>query len=481
MQRHAASGDLPRPGAHIHLIGVAGAGMRGLGLLLTEAGYQVSGCDRVGTLNLPELAAVGASLAVGHDPSHVERAALVIHTSALPADHPELLAAQRLGIPVLKRARALAALLNHRRLAAVAGTHGKTSITALAGLACTAAGLDPAVAVGGHVPMWSGFARVGAGDVAIVEADEYDRSFLELDPQLVLISSIEAEHLDTYGSVQDLEQAYRELALRALDRDGLVYCADDPGARRIGERLGGASYGFATEADYRVEVLHRAGRSQLCRLFAPGGELQFGLDVPGDHNAQNAAGALAVALRLVGPAGVGEGLPGVPPPHEAEVLSTSMLSTAFARFGGVDRRLQLLADEAGTAVLDDYAHHPTEVAASLAALRSAYPNRRLVVVFQPHLYSRTQMFAAELAEALATADDALVLPIYPAREEPIPGVDSGLISTAAAGKVRLATKEEGLAAAGSLRSPSVVVFMGAGDVTELAHRAAEERIGAVGG
>ncbi len=472
--------DLPAAGAHIHLVGVAGAGMRGLGLLLDAAGYRISGCDRSGIEDLVELSARGARLVSGHDPAHVENADLVIHTSAVPAEHPELLAAAGLGVPTMKRSRALAALLNEHRLAAVAGTHGKTSITALAGLACAAAGLDPIVAVGGRVALWRGFARSGAGDVAVVEADEYDRSFLDLYPSLVLISSVEAEHLDTYGSVESLELAFKTLAGRAEERDGVLYCADDAAASRIGQLFGGLGYGFAEHADYRVEVLEAEGSSQLCRFFAPGGEIEFHLEIPGLHNAQNAAAALAIALRLSGPPDVGAGLPGVAPPHEAELLTSDALRQAFGGFHGVDRRIQLLSDEGGVALLDDYAHHPTEVEASLAAVRSAYPNRRLIAVFQPHLYSRTRMFAGEFAAALAGADEALVLPIYPAREEPIPGVDARLIADAANG-VRLATEAEALEAARSAPRPAAVVFMGAGDVTALARRAVDERADAVGG
>lgn len=462
--------DLPPPGAHVHLIGVAGAGMRGLGVLLLDAGYRLSGCDRAGAAALDELTERGAVLSAGHAASHVEGADLVIFSSAVPADHPELRAAAEDGVPVMKRARALAALLNERRLAAVSGTHGKTTITALAGLACSAAGLDPIVAVGGRVAGWNGYARPGAGEVAVVEADEYDRSFLDLDPSLLLISSVEPEHLDTYGTLEELERAYLVLAERARPRDGVLYCADDAGARRIGGSVGGTSYGLAADADCRVEVLAREGSRQRCRLQLAAGGWDFDLEIPGEHNAQNAAGALAMALRL---ASASSG--------SAELLEAGALASAFEGFRGVDRRLQLLADTAGVALFDDYAHHPTEVAASLMAVRRAFPERRLVAVFQPHLYSRTRAFADEFGEALGAADEALVLPIYPAREDPLPGVTSRLIADASGGGVRLASKEEALELALAARGPIALVFMGAGDVTELAHQAVRERTDAMGG
>ena len=466
--------DLPPPGAHVHLIGVAGAGMRGLGVLLLDAGYRLSGCDQAGAAELDELTERGAVLSAGHAAAHVEGADLVIFSSAVPADHPELLAAAEVGVPVMKRARALAALLNERRLAAVSGTHGKTTITALAGLACSAAGLDPIVAVGGRVVDWNGYARPGAGEVAVVEADEYDRSFLDLDPSLLLISSVEPEHLDTYGTLEELERAYLVLAERARARDGVLYCADDAGARRIGESVEGTSYGLAADADCRVEVLAREGSLQRCRLTLAAGGWDFDLEIPGEHNAQNAAGALAMALRLASANSSGVLL-------EGELLETGALASAFKGFRGVDRRLQLLADTAGLALFDDYAHHPTEVEASLSAVRRAFPERRLVAVFQPHLYSRTRAFADEFGEALGAADEALVLPIYPAREDPLPGVTSRLIADASGGGVRLASKEEALEFALTVRGPIALVFMGAGDVTELAHQAVREITDAMGG
>jgi len=310
----------------VHLIGVAGAGMRGLGVLLLDAGFRLSGCDRAGAAALDELTERGAVLSAGHAAAHVEGADLVIFSSAVPADHPELLAAAEVGVPVMKRARALAALLNDRRLAAVSGTHGKTTITALAGLACSAAGLDPIVAVGGRVVDWNGYARPGAGEVAVVEADEYDRSFLDLDPSLLLISSVEPEHLDTYGTLEELERAYLVLAERARARDGVLYCADDAGARRIGGSVGGTSYGLAADADCRVEVLAREGSLQRCRLTLAAGGWDFDLEIPGEHNAQNAAGALAMALRLASANSSGVLL-------EGELLETGALASAFEGLG----------------------------------------------------------------------------------------------------------------------------------------------------
>ena len=447
----ARHGDLPAPPGRVHLVGAGGAGMRGLAVLLSDEGWTVTGCDRSETAEAPEIERAGGSMAVGHDPSHVEDVDLVIYSAALPEGHPELEAAREAGVPVWRRARALGALLNDRELAAVAGTHGKTTVTAMAAVAAAAAGLEPTGVVGGVVPAWDGHAVAGPGP-AVAEADEYDGSFLELDPRLAVVTAVEAEHLESYGDMEALERAFRVFADRAAGRRGVLFCADDPGARRIGAGTGNArSYGLSPSATYRM----RRGGSGRARLEAPEGTVETAVAAPGEHNLQNAAGALAAALRL-----------GAPPGE---------LEDALAGFGGVERRMQELADVAGTAVVDDYAHHPTEVRAALAAARQAYPGRRLVAVFQPHLYSRTERFAAEFAAALASADRAMVLPIYPAREDPIPGVDAGLVADARPGLARV-DEEEALerVLAASREGTTTALFLGAGDVTRLAHRAAAE-------
>ncbi len=447
----ADRGDLPPAGAALHLVGVGGAGMRGLAVLLDHLGYAVSGCDRAPDA-LEDLGERGIGVREGHDPSHLAGVSAVIRSSAVPLDAPELEAARRAGIPILRRARALGAALNGAPLAGIAGTHGKTTITAMTGYACEAAGLDPTVMVGGHVGAWGGFARPGTGP-AIVEADEYDRSFLQLDPTLALVSSLEAEHLDTYGDFAGVKAAFAEFAGRAEGGRGLLYCGDDVGARELAERLPGAtSYGFADDAVYRTSPRSPAGN---WRIVWPGGEIDLCLRVPGRHNAQNATGAFAVALALGGaPEAAIEGL---------------------AEFPGVGRRLEVLGTWGGATIVDDYAHHPTEVAASIEALDAAYPDATIDVVFQPHLFTRTRDFATDFATALSTADRAHVLPIYPAREQPIEGVTSALI-TDHGGSVRPIDRDAALALVRStVAAPGrhVVAFMGAGDVTTMAREASD--------
>ncbi len=455
--RPATRADLPAPGGHVHFVGIAGAGMRGLARLFLESGYRISGCDRGGTTDLGGLEGRAVALHAEHDPSHAEGVDLMVRSSAVPADAPEIASAMGSGVPVLRRARALGALLNDGDLIGIAGTHGKTTITAMAGYACEAAGLDPVVLVGGNVPAWGGFARPGTGP-AIVEADEYDRSFLELRPRMALVSSLEPEHLDTYGSFEAVEEAYAEYAGGASG--GVVYGADDAGARRIGARFEGSrGYGFSADAWCRVEW--DAGAA---RLVWPGGHVPISLRVPGRHNLQNAAGAFAVALLAGGDPGA--------------------IARGLEAFPGVGRRLEHLVTRGGVTVIDDYAHHPTEVAASIAAVRAAHPGAAIHAVFQPHLYSRTRDFAGAFADALSAADEAGVLPIYPAREARIEGITSALIASGERPRVRGIDPAEAVALPGELargEAAAVVLYMGAGDITAIAREAARKLAdGAVG-
>lgn len=444
---------LPPPGAPVFLLGIAGAGMSGLARLLASEGYGVTGCDLQITAEARQLEAHGIRFVSEEDTRPAVEASLVVHTSAAAADHPVLAAARRAGVPILRRAQAMGALLNDRRLVAISGTHGKTTVTAMTAQVAEAGGLDPVVLVGGRVDRWNGNARTGHG-VAIAEADEYDRSFLELDPSLAVITSVEPEHLECYEGPEHLRSSFRDFAARAIGRDGILACAEGPGVAGVVEGLETvATYGMDPAADYRVAIVNRRGTRQTCRFTWHEGAFDFELGTPGDHNAQNAGAALAVGVRLQ--------------------LDSDTLSGALAQFHGVDRRLQLLGKRGGRVILDDYAHHPTEVQASVAAVREAWPGRMLAVVFQPHLYSRTRRMAVEFAASLAGADEAVVLPIYPARETLIPGVTSGLVTEASGGFLGSATAAEVPEWVDGLPADSVVLFMGAGDITRLAHAVAE--------
>lgn len=449
--RLACSSELPSAGGSIFLLGIAGAGMRALVPALLARGCTVAGSDR-DIAGASDLEAVGVAVHPESELESVRAADLVIYSSALSEDHPALAAARAADVPTLKRARALGALVNDRRLAAVAGTHGKTTVTTMLAVAAERAGLDPLAFVGGRVAAWSGNSRIGAGTLAVVEADEYDRSFLELDPDLAIVTSVEPEHLDIYGDAASMEAAFEEFVSRA---DRVLLCADDEAALRLAPVVRSPAevrtYGFAAGSTWRLEVLDAGRAGQSCRLHGPDEELPFRLGAPGAHNAQNAAAALAAAVWLG--------------------ADRASLATALDDFRGADRRLQVLHENTNLVVVDDYAHHPTEVRAGMEALRSAWPGRRLVVVFQPHLYTRTRDQAAGFADALAGADRAFLLPIYPAREAPIAGVTRDLILGARRGLEPLEFDQIDELVEEVAR-PTVLAFMGAGDVTELAHAAA---------
>lgn len=444
---------LPPAGEAVYLLGIAGAGMSGLAFLLASEGYRVSGSDLQITPEARRLEEKGVRLAAVDDIRPAAEAGLVVHTSAAPLDHPVLVAARQAGVPIVRRAEAMGALLNGRRLVAISGTHGKTTVTAMTARVAEAGGLDPVVLVGGRVGAWDGNARVGDG-IAIAEADEYDRSFLELDPSLAVITSVEPEHMECYDGPGHLQAAFREFAGRAERRDGILACAEGPGVPDVVRGLEAVrTYGLDPDADYRVEVVERRGVRQTCSLRSGDGCFEFELGTAGDHNAQNAGAAMAAGLTLG--------------------LGPDTLADALAGFTGVDRRLQLLGDRGGRVILDDYAHHPTEVLASVAAVRQAWPGRPIAVVFQPHLYSRTRKMAVEFAAALSQADQAVVLPIYPARETPIPGVTSSLVVEASGGVVVQLIPSDISGWVDGLDSDAVVLFMGAGDITLLAHAVAE--------
>lgn len=398
----------------VHFMGVAGAGMISLAELLLRSGQKVTGCDLLADPGARALARFGAAVFHGHDPSHVEEAAALIITAAIPSDHPEILRARERGIPVLKRAELLGEWVGQGRTVAVAGTHGKTTTTAMATEILTAAGMDPTGFVGGRVINWESNLRFGSSELFVVEADEYDRSFHHLRPDVAVVTSLEADHLDIYGDLKGVQEAFN-IFLDGVSEDGHVaVCGDDHGASNLLPRLGsrGSSYGVNPGSQLRAVGIRNEGGETLFQVVEKGiyrGDMT--LEVPGLHNVRNALGAAASARFLeVGWSEIREGL---------------------RRFKGVVRRFQRLGEEGGVLVVDDYAHHPTEIRATLSAARTRYPGRRIVAVFQPHLYSRTRDFAQDFGRALAEADEVWISDIYPAREEPIVGVSGVMVAQAA--------------------------------------------------
>lgn len=450
--------ELAASGAAIHLMGIGGAGMAGLALLLAARGAVVSGCDRERNETTEDLERRGMVVQQGHDPDHAVGQAALVHTAAVPADHPELDAARARGTPVLKRSDALAGLVNTGSLIAIAGTHGKTTTSALTAMALESAGVDPTALVGGRVPAWGGNARIG-GTTYVVEADEYDRSFLSLWPVVAVVTSVEAEHLDTYATLEEMEAAFDEFVGRVPDDGRVIACVDDAGARRRLTTAAGRSLGYGIGGDAMLRaraISYEQDRTRFTASWNGKSLGDFSLALRGPHNLRNALAVIAVMLTLE--------------------LDPQAAAPVFAGFGGVERRFQNLGVAAGVTVIDDYAHHPTEVAATLETARQAFAGRRLVVAFQPHLYSRTRAFAHEFGETLAGADLLFITEVYPAREQPIPGVSAELVVDAArrfadADRVRYAADLEDLIVQlrAALKEGDVFITLGAGDITNVAH------------
>src|SRR3954452_16300993 len=438
----------------VHFVGIGGAGMSGIARILLARGVAVSGNDRRDTPTLLALRALGARVEVGHDPAHLGEADTVVVSSAIREDNPELREARERGLPVLPRAVALAALMAGHRSVAVAGTHGKTSTTSMLTVAVQACGADPSFAIGGNLNESGSNAHAGSGDVFVAEADESDRSFLLLAPFAGVVTNVEADHLDNYGDLAAVEAAFDRF-LQTIDPEGfVVLCLDDPGAARLAAvpvKARVRTYGTAPDADLRLVDGDVAGGGTSYPAVLDGAELgRVRIRVPGEHMARNSAAALLAGLEL--------GLP------------VDGLLDGLARFGGVHRRFELKGVVAGVRVYDDYAHHPTEVSAQLKAARAVAGSGRLIVAFQPHLYSRTREFADGFGRALGLADDVVVMDVYGAREDPVPGVTGAMVADAVPlPPGRVVFEPSWSAAAPALaaraRPGDLVMTMGAGDVS----------------
>ncbi len=444
----------PRP---VHFVGIAGAGMSGLAELLVRRGARVQGTD-ANPSGAPDLARLGIAVQA-HDAALVQAARAVVYSSAIPHAHPELAAARALGLPVIRRAEALGEAVQGGTVIAIAGTHGKTTTTVMTTDALAAAGHDPTGIAGGRVGAWGSNLRAGRMDTYVVEADEYDRSFLALMPTVAVVLNVEADHLDIYRDLADIHDTFARFLEPAR---AVVLCNDDAGAAALPQDATREVVRYAAEVpgaigvadarlvahDVRLDAL--GSRARLTYDGAEQGELL--LHVPGVHNVRNALAALGAGL-MVG-ARIADMLPGL------------------AAFTGVERRFQRLGSARDVLVVDDYAHHPTEVAATLAAARAAHPARRLVIAFQPHLFSRTRDFADAFGAALAAADACFLCDIYPAREQPIEGVTSGLVADAMTRHGRAPVWRGPRAActdalADFVRPNDLVVTMGAGDITQV--------------
>ncbi|MDR1118433.1 MAG: UDP-N-acetylmuramate--L-alanine ligase [Bifidobacteriaceae bacterium] len=432
----------------IHLMGVGGVGMAAVAELLVAQGLRVSGCDSADSARLARLRSLGVETRVGHSPDHLAGVGRVVVSSAVKEAEPELAAARRdPAIEVEHRSQALARIANRRRLVAVAGAHGKTTTSAMVVAALEAAGLDPSYAIGSELVGRGSGARLGAGDIMVIEADESDGSFLNYRPEVAVVTNVEPDHLDHYGTPEALTQAFRDFAAQIRTPGVLIACDADPGAAAL-----------ANWARQRWEPRGREGIEAPAVWeygdFSPGGEPPS-TRLPGRHMALNAAAAGLVA-RWFG-------------------ADQAAARAGLLAFEGTARRFEERGEARGVRVVDDYAHHPTEIAATLAAAREQAAGGRLLVVFQPHLYSRTASFHAEFAEALGAADRVWLMDVYGAREAPRPDVTSALIADrmdpqTAVLAAALPGVREGIpaAVAGEARAGDLVITMGAGDVTDLA-------------
>jgi UDP-N-acetylmuramate--alanine ligase len=401
--------ELPAQLGSLHFVGIGGAGMSGIARLFLAAGHRVTGSDRSENHNTQVLRELGATVAIGHDAANVGDADTLVYTGALWPDNPEYLAAVERGIPVLHRSQALAWLINRQRLIAVAGAHGKTTSTGMIITALLALGEDPSFVNGGVIESLDVSSAWGTGDIFVVEADESDGTFLLYDTAVALVTNVDADHLDHYGSHAAFDAAFVSFANAASEL--VVASSDDPGALRVTGALDGKrllTFGDAPDADILVHSIGATGPVSFS-LDWNGATYSATLSIPGRHNAINAAGAFAVLVGL-----------GFEP-------AASLAGIEL--FAGTERRFELHGVVRGVSVYDDYAHHPTEVAAALAAARTVVGTGRIIAVHQPHLYSRTKMMAGEFAHVYENlADQTIVLDVYGAREDPIPGVTGALVA-----------------------------------------------------
>jgi UDP-N-acetylmuramate--alanine ligase len=452
-------GDLGR----VHLVGIGGAGMSGLARLLIDRGIQVSGSDMRDSARLKALRRQGASVFIGHDPAHLDTpqgpVQTLVDTPIIPDDNPEILGARERGIPVISRSQALALVMADRRVIGVGGTHGKTTTTSMITVALQHCGADPSFAIGSEVNDLGSNAHTGSGDLFVVEADESDGAFLLMDPDAVVVTNVEPDHLDHWQTFEALEAGFDDFVDLVRPNDGFaVVCADHPGSRAVAERARErgtriVTYGEDAAADYRVEILGSRHAEYHFDVVHRGVRLgPIALAVPGRHNALNATAALAVCVGL-----------GMPLESVREGLRV---------FSGTRRRFEYRGEVGGIRVFDDYAHHPTELQATLSAAREFVGEGRLVVAFQAHHYYRTALFSKEFGQNLGLADEVVVLEVFAPGEDPIPGASGqAMAANVPLPPEQVVFEPSWSAVAGHLaqraRPGDIVMTLGAGDISLL--------------
>ncbi len=476
---NAGGTNLSGSGAHlrpmrrvrrVHMVGVGGAGMSGIAEVLVNQGFQVSGSDMNTSATTRRLAQMGVTVHQGHDAAHIAGADVVVASTAIPESNPEVAAAREARLPVLPRAQMLAELMRFRRGIAVAGTHGKTTTTSLVASLLAEAGQDPTFVIGGVVNAWGSHARLGTGEYLVAEADESDGSFLLLQPVVALVTNIDRDHLESYeGSFKKLRKAFLEFLQHLPFYGAAVLCIDDPVTRKLAAKVTRAvvTYGLSEDADVRATDVRQEGRMMSFTVHLPGGEAPFAaqLNLPGMHNVRNALGALAIGWELG--------------------LDVRAAAGCLAQFQGVGRRFAEVGDiELGgrqVHAVEDYGHHPTELEATLKAAREGWPERRQVVVFQPHRYTRTRDLFDEFSRVLSEADVLVLSDVYSAGEKPIEGVDSQALchSIRTRGKVDPvlvpAVEDLPAALANLVRDDDMLLLLGAGSMDKVATALREGR------
>lgn len=450
---------------HLHFVGIGGIGMSGMAEILIHRGFKVTGSDESMGDTTERLISLGAKIYKGHSAENIEGADVIVYTSAVTAEeNVETREALARKIPVIKRSEMLAELMRMKYGIAIAGTHGKTTTTTMTGLVVRQGGFDPTIMVGGRVHSFDQTnAVVGKGDIMIVEADEYDRTFLKLSPTLVVITNIDTDHLDIYHDIEDIKSAFIEFAAKVPFYGALVVCLDDPMVRSIMSHVSRRTltYGLTPQAQLRAIDIQADGMSSTFRVELERKELgTIRLASPGLHNVRNALGAIGIGLELG--------------------MSFDDIAEGISSFSGVMRRFQVKGESQGIVVIDDYAHHPTEVQATLQAARAGWSDRRIIAVFQPHLYSRTRDLYNEFGLSFFDADILVVTDVYPSREQPIEGVSGEMIAKAAidyghrqvhyqADKTQVPAFLKELSTEGD-----IVITMGAGDIYRFGDRYLED-------
>ena len=399
----------------LHFVGIGGIGMSGIAEILIDEGFAVTGSDRAASDNTERLESLGAKVYIGHDARNLEpEVDVLVYSSAVAPDNPEVMEARHRKIPVIRRAEMLAEVMRLKYGIGIAGTHGKTTTTSMVSLILMEGGIDPTVIVGGRLHGLAGSnARLGKGDFIVVEADEFDRSFLSITPTIAVLTTLETDHLDCYRDLEDIKSAFIQFAQKVPFYGFVVLCLDEPALQDIMPKIKKKiiTYGLNGQADLQaVDIVHKQNTSRFT-VVQDGKDLgEIELQIPGKHNVQNALAAITVGLELKVP--------------------FEKVKAGIEKFTGVFRRWEVKADADGITVIDDYAHHPTEIRATLAGAKAGW-RRRVIGVFQPHLYSRTRDFYDDFGRAFFNADVLVVTDVYPAREEPIQGVTGELIATAA--------------------------------------------------